>query len=154
METLQSTLTYAIEIVVMGFVSIMVVHFVNGLFQLPHSRVIAPAATTNQALATTSTQVSTSAATLEAEPTPKFAPTQESDPWDLPVDIQPTPILPQAVVLQFPSLKLLPQAVEVQPAKTKSTKSTTKPKSTTTKKNTKPTSKAATTPRSRSGKSA
>ncbi|RCJ37969.1 hypothetical protein A6770_39940 [Nostoc minutum NIES-26] len=76
---------------------------------------------------------------------------QLPDPW-FSTDISPNPI-PQPAVLQFPTLRLLPPAPQVQP-KAATKKSTAKPKSTTTKKSSKPTNKAATQKSSSSRKSA
>jgi hypothetical protein len=149
---IQSILSLAIQVIFMGFVSLVFVDFVNGLFWLPYSySAIAPIATTNQAIAAaTPHTVPESIAAPESEP--QFA--QLPSPWDLVTDIQPNPI-PQPVVLQFPMLKLLPPAASVvQPkarATTKSTKSI-QPKSTKTSKTSQ--SKTAVTPRKSRKKSA
>ncbi|BBD63297.1 hypothetical protein NIES2109_61470 (plasmid) [Nostoc sp. HK-01] len=126
---IQIALNWLISIIVMGFVSIMVMDFVNGLFWLPYSySAIAPVATTNQVIAASPIAVP------EPEEQLQFA--QLPDPWEL-TDITPNSI-PQPVVLQFPTLKLLPPVASVvQPkamATTKSTKTrkTSKPKATAT----------------------
>ncbi|BBD62698.1 hypothetical protein NIES2109_55480 (plasmid) [Nostoc sp. HK-01] len=136
---IQSILSLAIQVTFMGFVSLVFVDFANGLFWLPYSySAIAPVDTSHQVIAASPIAVP------EAEEQLQFA--QLPDPWEL-TEITPNPIQ-QTVVLQFPTLKLLPPAASVvQPkarATTKSSKST-KPKSTKTSKTNQP--KTAVTPR-------
>ncbi|MBD2616524.1 hypothetical protein H6G94_35815 [Nostoc punctiforme FACHB-252] len=68
---IQIALNWLISIIVMGFVSIMVVDFVNGLFSLPYLA-IAPVATNPGAFAT---KQEPAAAPI---PEPKITP----DPWE------------------------------------------------------------------------
>ncbi|MBD2498729.1 hypothetical protein [Nostoc sp. FACHB-280] len=143
--TISTVLNWAIEVTVMGFVSLIVADFVNGLFWLPYSSyVIAPVATTNQVIAAETPH------TVPA-PAPQFA--QLPSPWDLDTDITPNSI-PQPVVLEFPTLKLLPPAASAQPKARTTTKSTksTQPKSTKTSKTSQP--KTTLTPRKSRKKSA
>ncbi|WP_341531698.1 hypothetical protein WKK05_38965 (plasmid) [Nostoc sp. UHCC 0302] len=151
---IQIALNWTIQVLVMGFVIVMVMDFVNGLFWLPYSA-IAPTATPNYALATipsTSPEPVPALIPPIATPAPQFA--QLPNPWEL-TEISAIPIQPQPVVLEFPSLPLLLPAAQVQPTTTKpkSTKAkASKPKST----KTTPTSKRKTpvTPCKQSKKSA
>ncbi|MBD2492662.1 hypothetical protein, partial [Aulosira sp. FACHB-615] len=159
METIQLSLNYLLEIVVVGFFSFMVVDFVNTAFAsctkayaAAHIQHLDPSLVP-ELLATTTTAPATPEPTpttpvpAQQIATPEFVltddPWQETqlrelpEPWELPTDIQPNPILPQAVVFPFPTLKLLPPAASVV-QQTKPKSKTTKPKSTTTKKTTKP----------------
>ncbi|MBD2459189.1 hypothetical protein H6G80_34780, partial [Nostoc sp. FACHB-87] len=103
METLQSTLTYAIEIVVMSFVTVIVIDTVNSVLAQAHKAYTASkiqkldASLVPELLATTPTTPTTP---VPAQPiaTPEFVltddPWQEQsaqlpDPWDLPTEIQP-----------------------------------------------------------------
>ncbi|MBD2441335.1 hypothetical protein [Nostoc sp. FACHB-110] len=149
---IQIALNWLISIIVMGFVSIMVMDFVNGLFWLPYSySAIAPVATNSGAIATTPHTVPALLPIAAPKPEPQFS--QLPDPWEL-TDIEPNSI-PQPVVLQFPTLKLLPPVASVikpkAKATTKSTKST-QSKSTKTSKTSQP--KTAVTPRKSRKKSA
>ncbi|MBD2459348.1 hypothetical protein H6G80_35635, partial [Nostoc sp. FACHB-87] len=110
METLQSTLTYAIEIVVMSFVTVIVIDTVNSVLAQAHKAYTASkiqkldASLVPELLATTTTAPATPEPTpttpVPAQPiaTPEFVltddPWQEQsaqlpDPWDLPTEIQP-----------------------------------------------------------------
>ncbi|MBD2683656.1 hypothetical protein [Nostoc sp. FACHB-857] len=152
---IQIALNWTIQILVMGFVCVLVMDFVNGLFSLPYLA-IAPVTTNSGAFATKQEPAAAPIPEPEITPDPweqaQFA--QLADPWELTTDIQPTPIQTQSVVLRFPTLPLLPPAVQVQPKAKATTKSTTKPKSTTTTKSSKPTNKAVTQKSSKSRKSA
>jgi len=144
---ISSVINWIIQIIVMGIVSVMLIDFINGLFWLPYSA-IAPVATTNYAIASTA---ATPEPVATPVPEPQFA--QLPDPW-FTTDITPTAIQQEPVVLQFPTLRLLPPAAQVQPkarATTKSTKSA-KPKSTKTSNTSQP--KTAVTPRKSRKKSA
>jgi len=141
---IQSILSLAIQVIFMGFVSLVFVDFVNGLFWLPYSySAIAPIASTNQAIA---------AATLHTVPETIVAPESEPEfaqlpsPWDLDTDITPNSI-PQPVVLEFPTLKLLPPVASVVQSKAKATTKSTKTRKTSK-------LKAAATPRKSRKKSA
>ncbi|MBD2683615.1 MULTISPECIES: hypothetical protein [Nostoc] len=161
---LQSTINWLLEIIVMGFTSIMAIDFVNGLFQLPYTRemavpklrAIAPVTTNSQALALQQEPVAAPIPEPPITPDPKEQPqlAQLPDPWELTADIQPTPIQTQPIVLGFPTLPLLPPAAQVQPKAKATRKSTAKPKSTTTTKSSKPINKAVIQKSSKSRKSA
>ncbi|MBW4642940.1 MAG: hypothetical protein KME23_08080 [Goleter apudmare HA4340-LM2] len=163
METIQLTLNYLLEIVVLGFFSFLVVDFVNTAFaSCTKAYVVAQIQQLDPSLVPELLATTTPSVTppeIEPKPTTPVATpivaTPEPNPWDLATDIQPTPILPQPVVLPFSTLKLLPPATEVQP-KSKATKekSTSKLKSTTPKETAKLSNKATTQTRSKSRKSA
>ncbi|MBD2302841.1 hypothetical protein [Nostoc sp. FACHB-190] len=143
---IQSILSLTIQVIFMGFVSLIFVDFANGFFWLPYSySAIAPVATNSGAIAATPHTVPTLLPIVAPESELQFA--QLPSPWDLDTDITPNSI-PQPVVLEFPTLKLLPPVISVVKPKakatTKSTKST-QPKSTKTSKTSKP--KTAVTPR-------
>lgn len=147
---IQIALNWAIQIIVMGIVTIMVMDFVNGLFSLPYYA-IAPVATNSQALALQQEPAAAPIPELAITPDPCAAPQFEQlpDPW-FTTDIQPTPIQTQpSVILPFPSLRLLAPASVVQP-KARATKKSTQ--SATTKRTTKLTNKAATQNRSKGSK--
>jgi hypothetical protein len=161
---IQSTLSLLIQVLVMGFVSLVVVEFVNGLFWLPYSYSAMPLATSktnafvaasNQEIASTTPAPIPPVTAAQAQPTPstkeepQFA--QLPDPWEF-TDITPNSIQHQPLVLGFSSLTLLPPAASVvQPKARTTTKST---KTSTAKRTTKPTNKAATQKNSKRSKSA
>lgn len=151
---IQIALNWLLSIIVMGFTSIMIIDFVNGLFELPYTRAMAVPTLRAIAAVTTNSQ----ALALQQEPAapipepaitpdpwtvPQFE--QLPDPWELTTEIAPTEIQQEPVVLQLSTLKLLPPAAQLQPKARATKKSTTKPKSTTTSKTSKPT--PAVTPR-------
>ncbi|WP_414574232.1 hypothetical protein, partial [Nostoc sp. CCY 9925] len=147
---IQIALNWAIQILVMGFVCVMVMDFVNGLFSLPNyamplatSKMNAPVATNSQALALQQEPAAAPIPEPPITPDPKEQPqlAQLPDPWELNTEIPPTAIQQEPVVLEFPTLKLLPPAAQVQP-KARATKKSTK--TATAKRTTKPTNKAAT----------
>ncbi|MBD2683547.1 MULTISPECIES: hypothetical protein [Nostoc] len=152
---IQIVLNWTIQILVMGFVCLMVMDFVNGLFSLRYYA-IAKAATNPGAFATKPEPVAAPIPQPEITPDPKEQPqfAQLPDPWELTTGIQPTPIQTQYVVLRFLRLPLLPPAAQVQPKAKAIRKSTAKPKSTTTTKSSKSTNKAVTQKSSKSRKSA
>ncbi|MBD2682943.1 MULTISPECIES: hypothetical protein [Nostoc] len=159
---IQIVLNWTIQILVMGFVCLMVMDFVNGLFSLPYLA-IAPVATSSKAFALQQEPAAAPIPALALQQEPVAAPIPEPaitpnlweqpqlaqlpDPWELTTDIQSTPIQHQPVVLQLSTLKLLPPAapqVQAKAATKKSTKSA-QPKSTKTSKTSQP--KTAVTPR-------
>ncbi len=98
---IQIALNWTIQILVMGFVYVMVMDFVNGLFSLP-SYASAPIATNPGAFALEQEPVIAPipepAITPDPEEQPQFA--QMPDPW-FTTDIQPTPIQQESVLLRF-----------------------------------------------------
>ncbi len=154
---IQSLLTQAIELIVMSFVALMIFDFVDGLYFVPLPAIAIAQLNTNSKSTVTATQFEplSNSEQLEVEPQkiPFVTQFEEiSDPWTLELEPHNSSTEIQAVVFQFPSLRLLPPATGVQPKARATRKSTAKPKSTTTKKSSKPTNKAATPPRSDSGK--
>ncbi|MFN6564276.1 MAG: hypothetical protein RMY28_031410 [Nostoc sp. ChiSLP01] len=156
---IQMALNWTIQILVMGIATIMVMDFVNGLFELPYTRAmavptlraIAPVTTNSQALALQQEPVAAPIPEPAIRPNlweqPQLA--QLPDPWELTTEIAPTEIQQEPVVLQLSTLKLLPPAAQVQP-KARATKKSTQ--SATTKRTTKPTNKATTQTDSQSRK--
>ncbi|MBE9209440.1 hypothetical protein IQ244_23665 [Nostoc sp. LEGE 06077] len=142
---IQSILSLAIQVIFMSFVSLVFVDFANGLFWLPYSySAIAPVATSHQVIA---------AATPHTVPAPKPQFAQLPDPWEL-TDLSPSAIQQEPVVLEFPTLRLLPPAASIIQTEAKASTSieTSQPKSTKTRKTNKP--KTAVTPRKSRKKSA
>jgi hypothetical protein len=146
---IQSTLSLLIQVVVIGFVSLVLFQGITGLLvEFGKAQAVA---TFHTAAATS--QLGTQIATPPLQPTLSTTVPKNfdllPDPW-LNTEIQPSQ-QQEAFVLEFPTLKLLPPAAQVQPkarATKKSTKST-QPKSTKTSKTSQP--KTAVTPR-KSGK--
>ncbi|MEH2297568.1 MAG: hypothetical protein V7K88_00425 [Nostoc sp.] len=111
---IQSTLTQAIEFIVMSFVALMIFDFIDGLYVVPlPAIVIAQSSTKSESTASvTAPQLSELplAQQLKVEPqqiplvTPKFE--EIPDPWTLEADSY--KISTQAVILPFPTLRLLP----------------------------------------------
>ncbi|MCC5655120.1 hypothetical protein LC609_36290 [Nostoc sp. XA013] len=145
---IQSLLTQAIEVIVMSFVALMIFDFVDGLYVVPLLPI-----TVAQFNASSKSRVTA----------PKFEPLSNSeqlvvepqqipfvtlqfeeiyDPWTLELEPHNSSTETQPVVLQFPSLRLLPPAAKVQP---KSKAKTVKPKSTKTTKTIGTTAKATST---------
>ncbi|MCC5640680.1 hypothetical protein LC593_33600 [Nostoc sp. CHAB 5844] len=157
---IQIVLNWVIQVVVMGFVSLIIIDFVNTVFDACTRAIIAAQiqqldpSLMSKLIATTKPEP-VAASEFVLTDNPKQEPQFEElpDPW-FTTDFPATPILPQAVVLPFPTLRLLSAAVEVQPKARATKKSTPKPKSTTAKKTSKPTNKATTQNRSKSRKSA
>ncbi|NJR63394.1 MAG: hypothetical protein HC769_34225 [Cyanobacteria bacterium CRU_2_1] len=147
---IQSALNWLVQAIVMGFVSLLVFQLIAGLFvtygranalapvATPHtgampaatSRTNAPAIAQSEFTSPVQRQIQLASLTVPVT-TQQFEPVP--DPW-LTKDFQATQPQHQPVVLQFPALRLLPPAAEVQPKspKTKTTKkSTSKPTKTT-----------------------
>ena len=147
---IQSTLTQAIEVIVMSFVALMIFDFVDGLYVVPLPLIAIAQSSANRESIVTPPQ-------FEAVPNPEKLVVEPqkipfvtqfkeiSDPWTLELEPHNSSTETQPVVLQFPSLRLLPPAPVVQP---KSKAKTAKPKSTktTNTKTTKPTKQSLTKP--------
>lgn len=138
---IQSTLTQAIEFIVMSFVALMIFDFIDGLYVVPLPPIaIAPSnASSKSTVTATQFQPLSNTKQLEVEPqqipfvTSHFE--EISDPWTLELESHNSSTKTQPVVLQFPSLRLLPPATGVQPKskKAKTVKKSTPLKGKTTK---------------------
>lgn len=144
---IQSTLTQAIEIIVMSFVALMIFDFIDGLYVVPLPAIaIAQFNSGSESEITAPLELLSNTEQLVVEPqqipfvTSQFE--EISDPWTLELEPQNSSTEIQPVVLQFPSLRLLPPATGVQP---KAKAKTTKPKSTKTTKTIGTTAKATST---------
>lgn len=147
---IQNILTTAIEIVFMGFVSLMVYDFIDGLWVVPllpaWETIDRPSTEPRMTLATPKPEVIIATPSISTTPqssvtTPDPCEEQQfeqlPDPWST-TDIQPQNQT-QPIVLQFPTLRLLPPAkVQPKPAEIKTTKSTKTNKTPKTIKQTKP----------------
>ncbi len=130
---IQSTLTQAIEVIVMSFVALMIFDFVDGLYVVPLPPIaIAPSNASSKSTVTATQAPLSNTKQLEVEPqlipfvTSQFE--EISDPWTLELEPHDSSTETQPVVVQFPSLKLLPPAAKVQPKASKTTKpKTSKP---------------------------
>ncbi|MEJ6485205.1 hypothetical protein N0Y54_28500 [Nostoc punctiforme UO1] len=155
---IQSTLTQAIEVIVMSFVALMIFDFIDGLYVVPLPSIAIAQSNTSSKSIVTATQFEPLSNTEQVKVEPQqisFVTSQFeeiSDPWTLELEPHNSSTEIQPVILPFPSLRLLPPATGVQPKARATRKSTAKPKSTTTKKSSKPTNKAATPLRLDSGK--
>ncbi|MBN3907083.1 MAG: hypothetical protein HWQ35_11120 [Nostoc sp. NMS1] len=155
---IQSTLTQAIEVIVMSFVALMIFDFIDRLYVVPLPAITIAQFNSSSESAITATQFEPLSNTEKLEVKPQQIPfvtsqfEKISDPWTLELEPHNSSTETQPVILQFSSLRLLPPATGGQPKARATRKSTAKPKSTTTKKSSKPTNKAATPLRSDSGK--
>lgn len=149
---IQNILTTAIEIVFMGFVSLMVYDFIDGLWVVPllpaPETIDTPSTAPRMTLATPKPEVIIATPSISTTPQ---SPVTTPDPWEeqqfeqlpdpwITTDIQPQNQT-QPIVLPFPTLRLLPPApakVQLKPAKIKTTKSTKINKTPKTIKQTKP----------------
>jgi hypothetical protein len=137
---IQSTLTQAIEVIVMSFVALMIFDFIDGLYVVPLPAIAIAQSNANSDSAITATQFKALSNTEQLEVEPQQIPFVTSqfeellDPWTLELEHHNSYTKTQPVVLQFPSLRLLPPATGVQPkSKAKTTKKSTPLKSKTTK---------------------
>jgi hypothetical protein len=143
---IQSTLTLAIEVIVMSFVALMIFDFVDGLYVVPLPPIAIAQFNASSKYTVTATQFEPLSNTKQLEVEPQQIPFVTShfegisDPWTLELEPHNSSTETQPVVLQFPSLRLLPPATGVQPkskaktAKGKTTKTTdTTAKATSTK---------------------
>ncbi|MHC0068000.1 hypothetical protein ACWATR_34790 [Nostoc sp. UIC 10890] len=137
---IQSTLTQAIEVIVMSFVALMIFDFIDGLYVVPLPSIAIAQSNTSSKSTVTATQFEPLSNTeqLVVEPqqisfvTSQFE--EISDPWTLELEPHNSSTEIQPVVLPFPSLRLLPPATGVQPkSKAKTAKKSTPLKGKTTK---------------------
>ncbi|MDF5739077.1 hypothetical protein [Nostoc sp. S13] len=145
---IQSTLTQAIEIIVMSFVALMIFDFIDGLYVVPLPAITIAQSNASLKSAITAPQIEPLSNTEQVQAEPQQTPfvtlqfEEISDPWTL--ELEPeleshnSSTKTQPVVLQFPSLRLLPPVTGVQP---KSKKAKTVKKSTLLKGKTTKTSK-------------
>lgn len=118
---IQSTLTQAIEVIVMSFVALMIFDFVDGLYVVPLPPIAIAQSSANRESIVTPPQFEAlpNPEKLEVEPqkipyvTSQFE--EISDPWTLKLEPYNSSIETQPVVLPFPTLKLLPPVTEIQP---------------------------------------
>lgn len=137
---IQSTLTLAIEVIIISFVALMIFDFIDGVYIVPLPPItVAPSNTNGESTVTTPEfELLPLPKQLEVEPQQiPFVRSQFeeiSDPWTLELEPHNSFTETQLVVLQFPSLRLLPPATEVQPkSKAKTAKKSTPLKGKTTK---------------------
>ena len=131
---IQSTLTQAIEVIVMSFVALMIFDFIDGLYVVPLPAIALAQSNASSKSTVTATQFEPLSNTEQLEVEPQQTPfvtsqfEEISDPWTLELEPYNSSTEIQPVVLQFPSLRLLPPAAKVQPKASKTTKpKTTKP---------------------------
>jgi len=112
---IQSTLTQAIEFIVMSFVALMIFDFIDGLYVVPLPAIaIAQSSTKSESTVTAPhfEPLPNPELQLEVEPqqitlvTPQLE--EIPDPWTLEADSYKSNISTQAVILPFPTLRLLP----------------------------------------------
>ena len=149
---IQSILTQALEFIVMSFVALMIFDFIDGLYVVPLPSIAIAQSNASSKSTVTATQFEPLSNTEQLEVEPQQIPfvtsqfDEISDPWTLELEPHNSSTETQSVVLQFPSLRLLPPATGVQPkykAKT-AKKSTTKSSiASTAKRNSKPKTAAA-----------
>jgi hypothetical protein len=120
---IQTILNLMIQAVVMGVVSLMVFDFVGGLWVVP----LPPAGWQPPIIEQSTVSAFQPVPTPQQEislPTPAIAPQFEEipDPWTLEPQFSHYCLPASAVIVPFPTLRLLPPAIaqEVQPAKPKS----------------------------------
>ncbi|MEH2073136.1 MAG: hypothetical protein V7K57_01725 [Nostoc sp.] len=111
---IQSTLTQAIEFIVMSFVALIIFDFIDGLYLVP-----LPAIAITQFNANSESTVLPQQIPLVT--TPQFE--EIPDPWTLEIDRYNSNISSQAVIIPFPRLRLLPPVKEIK-QQSKSTKNT------------------------------
>ena len=148
---IQSTLTQAIEVIVMSFVALMIFDFVDGLYVVPLPPITVTQFNADSKSTVTATQFEPLSNTEQLKVEPQQIPFVTShfeeipDPWTLELELHNSSTKTQPVVFQFPSLRLLPPDPVVQP---KFKAKTAKPKSTktTNTKTTKPTKLSLTKP--------
>lgn len=124
---IQSTLTQAIEVIVMSFVALMIFDFVDGLYVVP-----LPIIAIAQSSANRESRVLPHFEPLPKPEQPELSPQQIPfvrsqfeeipDPWTLEADSCNSNITTQAVILPFPTLRLLPPVKQ----QSKSTKNSQK----------------------------
>jgi hypothetical protein len=136
---IQSTLTQAIEFIVMSFVALMIFDFIDGLYVVPLPAIAVAQSNANSESTITPPQFEPLSNTEQLVVEPQQIPfvtlqfEEMLDPWTLELEHHNSYTKTQPVVLQFPSsLRLLPPVPVVQP-KSKKAK-TAKPKTTKTSK--------------------
>jgi hypothetical protein len=145
---IQSLLTQAIEFIVMSFVALMIFDFIDGLYVVPLPAIAIAQFNSSSESAITAPQFEPLSNSEQLEVEPQRIPFVRSqfgeipDPWTLELESHNSSTETQPVILQFPSLRLLPPATGVQP---KSKAKTVKPKSTKTTKTIGTTAKATST---------
>lgn len=134
---IQSTLTQAIEFIVMSFVALIIFDFVDGLYVVPLPAIAIAQLNVNSESTVTATQFEPLSNTEQLEVEPQQIPFVTSqfeempDPWTLELEHHNSYTKTQPVVLQFPSLRLLPPAPVVEPkSKAKTAKKSTTSKTT------------------------
>ncbi|MCC5619011.1 hypothetical protein LC605_28805 [Nostoc sp. CHAB 5836] len=129
---IQSTLTQVIEVIVMSFVALMIFDLIDGLYVVPLPPIAIAPSNTSSKSTVTATQFEPLSNTKQLEVEPQQIPfvtsqvKEISDPWTLELEPRNSSTETQPVVLQFPSLRLLPPAAQVQSkSKAKTTKKST-----------------------------
>ena len=129
---IQSTLTQAIEFIVMSFVALMIFDFIDGLYVVPLPAIAIAQSNASSKSTVTATQFEPLSNTEQPGIEPQQIPFVTSqfekmpDPWTLELEHHNSYTETQPVVLQSPSLRLLPRATEVQPKSlTKTSKKST-----------------------------
>ncbi|AUB44444.1 hypothetical protein COO91_10667 (plasmid) [Nostoc flagelliforme CCNUN1] len=128
---IQSTLTQAIEVIVMSFVALMIFDFIDGLYVVPLPPIAIAQSNASSKSTVTATQFEPLPKPEQPEVEPQQIPFVTSrfeeipDPWTLEADSYNSNISTQAVILPFPTLRLLPP-VKQQSRTTKNTKNTKK----------------------------
>jgi hypothetical protein len=137
---IQSTLTQAIEFIVISFVALLIFDFIDGLYVVPLPAIAVAQSNANSESTVTATQFEPLSNTEQVEVEPQQIPfvtsqfEEISDPWTLELEPHNSSTETQPVILQFPSLRLLPPATGVQPkSKAKTAKKSTSLKGKTTK---------------------
>jgi len=111
---IQSTLTQAIEVIVMSFVALMIFDFVDGLYVVPLPPIAIAQSSANRESTVTAPQFELLSNTEQPEVQPQQIPLvtpqfeEIPDPWTLEIDSYKSNISSQAVILPFPTLRLLP----------------------------------------------
>jgi len=132
---IQSTLTQALEVIVMSFVALMIFDFIDGLYVVPLPPIAIAPSNASSKSTVTATQFQPLSNTKQLGVEPQQIPFVTShfeeipDPWTLELEPRNSSTETQPVVLQFPLLRLLPPATGVQPkslAKTANNSTTTK----------------------------
>ena len=124
---IQSTLTLAIEVMIMSFVALMIFDFVDGLYVVPLPPITVAPSNANSESTVTAPHFEPlpNPEQLKVEPQQITLITREfeemPDPWTLEADSYKSNISTQAVILLFPTLRLLPP-VKQQSRTTKNTK--------------------------------
>ncbi|MCC5619403.1 hypothetical protein LC605_30955 [Nostoc sp. CHAB 5836] len=117
---IQSTLTQAIEVIVMSFVALMIFDLIDGLYVVPLPPIAIAQSGTSSKSTVTAPQFELLSNTKQLEVEPQQIPfvtshfEEISDPWTLELEPHNSFIETQPVVLQFPLLRLLPPAAQVQ----------------------------------------